>query len=151
MEDLNDFFAPSEEYAWTNPASFHPNYRPESLAFTQGVSEQPLLANTFATSAPETTSNHASGAGGSQGGRPNAPRARHKAIPWDLHQEELRKLYLIDKMKLEDIRDKMRRERLFEATYVSMWTGLSQQLTMLQIETVQGSFQDMGLAEESAS
>ncbi|KAF2125252.1 hypothetical protein P153DRAFT_360258 [Dothidotthia symphoricarpi CBS 119687] len=116
MDNQNNFFAPSEQYAWTNPTSFEQSYQHGNLAFPVPSSGPPPAANGFTMPAPVVASHYVFGTGAPQAARPGAPRTRQNPIPWDLHQDELKKLYLVDKMKLEDIRDKMRREKSLEAT-----------------------------------
>jgi hypothetical protein len=118
MDNLNHIFTPDEQYAWTNPAPFGQSYHHGNLPFTTPGAGQTLPADEFAIPVTVTTSQDRPGAGSARATGANEPQMRQRALLWDLYREEIQKLYLVDKMKLEDIRYKMKRKKGFEATCV---------------------------------
>lgn len=117
MDQLNNFYAPGEQFPWSNPAPFQPTYQHGNPAFTAAGPAQLPPANAFTT--PALVDDHLHRAPEAESRRmpkPSASRTRQKAIDWDQHQEELRKLYLEDNMKLDDIQAWMKRVRSLDAT-----------------------------------
>ncbi|USP79641.1 hypothetical protein yc1106_06915 [Curvularia clavata] len=116
MDRLNIFYAPGEQSPWSDTAPFQPTYQHGNDSFTTTGPAQLASVDAFATPASIPRSHRVPEAESRHIPKPSASRTCQKTIVWDQHREELRKLYLEDNMKLDDIQAWMKRERSLDAT-----------------------------------
>lgn len=114
------FLTPADHYGWTSQTSFDNTYNEENASFPASsfeahASATPSLAmattHTQPAQVPATTQPRIT-----EGQR---QRSRHRDLDWDMHKADLKRLYLDENKTLEEIRQKMARDKSFNATYAN--------------------------------